>query len=257
MKNIALCFLLWPSLTYAGDQIQSWQELKAPKGYILSQDLAQKSCDHIWSKQIKAFKQANPKVQDPNLILVGQTLKVQSCEVPAVSSPTQNVTSLDDSDYGRGRWYLGVYTGLNFLSAKHEDTQKAGYNLGFKVGYEFYLPHEFAVGVAAGMFKNSIKTMGISALNRYQVDTNFFNIEAHLNKNISAKARVGMLVNLLAADDVSQEDVKLSHNLGAMMGLESLYELNHHLDLETNVQQRIDDLSRINFHWNIGLKYNF
>ena len=89
------------------------------------------------------------------------------------------------------------------------------------------------------------------------METDFINIEAHLNKNLSEKARVGFLLNLVGSEDVSLKENKESQKLGVYVGVESLYKLAPRLDLETNLQQRLDDLSRLNMMVNLGLRFNF
>lgn len=263
--KLFLALLVLSSSAFAADrsdEIQSWQEVVAPKGYILSNDLYyEKMCSKIWTKQISEFKTKNPHIKDPNLILINEKIVVQNCKIEELKKNTFFPTAQeieDNEEYQVLIPYVGVYVGGNYLSGKSGDTEKTGYSLGMKLGYDFALiPDFFYLGLAVGYLENTSTTSEDSSLGKYEIKTKLFNIEAHVNRQVSEKVRAGFLLNLIAGDDVSLSDSNESRNVGVLIGAESLYKLSKSFDLETNVQHRLDDLSRINLMLNLGLRYQF
>lgn len=258
MKSLLLALII-PQLALAGqrsDQIQSWVEIKAPKGYILSVDLHhEKMCSKIWTKQIKEFKKQNPHIKDPNVILVNQTIKVQDCRVQ-VQEVSQKV--LEESKpvaIEKPQWFVGVFGGVSVLGSRSDDSAKTGHNLGVKIGQKIKLDDK-KLSIAAGYLYNQSKTKDNSAF-EYEVTTDMLLLEASLLSTISKKLELGPKLMMVAGKDVSFTEQQESRALGLYVGAEALYKVSEKVDLEFNLQQRLDDLSRVNALGNVGLRLSF
>lgn len=251
MKYLLSLLLSLPYIAIAEEF--KWESLEVNKGYILSLDLEEKECVNIWSKRIPEFKKQNPHIKDPDLLSIGKIISVQNCKPSPVltSSPILE-------DYQIFFPYVSVYTGASFLSETSADTKKLGYNMGVKLGYDLKLFGDYLrVGLAAGYLQVNSKTVGESTKGIYEVKSHLYNIEAHVNREVSDKSHVGGLVNLVMGEDVSLKESTDGPKVGAYVGVENLYKLSKKLEMETNLQHRLDDLSRFNFLFNLGLKYNF
>lgn len=114
-------------------EIKKWEELKAPKGFILSNSLFyERNCNQIWTKQVPLFHQRNPHVEDPDVIKPGQLITVQTCkdtpeEVPVVAAKVEvkkeevkESPKVEEKDFEPifGP-YVHIYGG--FLSEKKEE----------------------------------------------------------------------------------------------------------------------------------------
>lgn len=74
---------------------------------------------------------------------------------------------------------------------------------------------------------------------------------------MSEKMKLGPKALILAGKDVSFKESNSNQALSAYIGADGLYKLSRNIDLEMNLQQRLDDLSRINILGNIGLRVSF
>lgn len=90
LTTILVTALVLPaSLAHANSpEILRWEELVAPKGFILSLYLVNEmGCSQIWTKQLPAFQARNLKVEDPDVIAPGEHIIVQRCKDKAVTVP--------------------------------------------------------------------------------------------------------------------------------------------------------------------------
>lgn len=260
MKKILLAFLI-PNFVWAGQhssEIQKWTEFTPQKGYILSVDLHQeKMCSKIWTKQLSEFKRRNPHIKDPNMILVNQTILVQDCrvQIQEVSAPVLEQTKQVVNE--KPKWFMGVFTGMSGVGSKSDDTSKSGYNLGVKVGQKFSVDNKKA-SLALGYLYNKVKTRDDNdSLGVYEVATDMLTLEGSLLYKMNQKFELGPKLMLVAGKDISLMEKEENRALGAYVGAEGLYQLSEKLDLELTLQQRLDDLSRVNAMGNIGLRLSF
>lgn len=259
-KLFILC--LAPSLLWANERgvdIQKWVEVTPPKGYVLSLDLHhEKMCANIWSKQIKEFSKMNPHIKNPDLILVNQKIQVQDCrieekEVQAVAEIKEEKPSKSKDD----SWFIGAYAGASLLGAKSGDTAKSGYTMGVKVGRSIELKNK-TLSLAGGYLYNQMETRDRdNNLGAYEITTKALTAEAALHYAMSEKLKLGPKALILAGKDVSFSESQASQNVSAYLGADGLYNLSRNLDLEMNIQQRVDDWSRVNILGNLGLRVSF
>jgi len=70
-----------PVLAERQKKIESWEEVKASKGFVLSKELYNmRNCSHIWSYQVGEFLKVNKHIKNPNKIEIGESFKLQSCK---------------------------------------------------------------------------------------------------------------------------------------------------------------------------------
>jgi hypothetical protein len=74
---------------------------------------------------------------------------------------------------------------------------------------------------------------------------------------VSEKWQLGPKAMIVASEDVSFKEVQEKRALGAYLGADALYALSKDLKLEFNIQQRVDNLSRVHLLGNIGLRLDF
>ena len=91
LSILIICPSVWAKEeTVRSENIFSWEEIVAPKGYILSNDLYyQRLCSKVWSKQVPAFQKKNPHVQDPDVIIPGEKITVQICHEVNTAPPLE------------------------------------------------------------------------------------------------------------------------------------------------------------------------
>ena len=252
MKYLLPLLLIIPAISSA--EALKWEEVRVKKGYVLSIDLDKKECKNIWTKRIPEFKLKNPLVKDPDFLSIDENILVQNCiKDPVIIEEFSNTIEDQQLIFP----YISVYTGSSYLSETPSDTKKIGYNLGIKLGYDLKLFGDYLrIGLAAGYLQVNSKTIGNSDKS-YEVKSHLYNIEAHINREVSEKSHVGGMINLVMGDDVSLRESSAGQKAGVYLGVENLYKLSSKIELETNLQHRLDELSRFNFLFNLGLKYNF
>jgi hypothetical protein len=260
MKKILLALLI-PNLVFAGqrsEEIQNWVEVTPQKGYILSVDLHnEKMCSKIWTKQVKEFKKQNPHIKDPNVILVNQKIKVQDCRVQIKEVEQPVLEQVKAEAVEKPEWFVGAFGGLSMLGSRSDDTAKNGHNLGIKIGKKFKVDDK-KISLAAGYLYNQSKTTdNNNSLGVYEVTTEMFLLEASLLSQMSEKFELGPKVMMVAGKDISLTEQQDSRAVGLYVGAEALYKLSKKVDLELNLQQRIDELSRVNALGNIGIRVSF
>jgi hypothetical protein len=263
MKKTLLTLLLIPHLVFAerSPEIKQWVEVNPEKGYILSVDLYQsKQCSQIWSKQIKEFKKHNPQIKDPNVILVHQKIKVQSCEVKKVEVAPEAldfvvIKEAPPADVQLD-WFFTVYGGASFLSNKSDDTGKTGYSLGAKVGRNFHLNSTDLVQVGIGFLHNRSSTANSNnILGEYVVHSELLTLDAAWIMKVSDSWKLGPIATMVISDDVSMNETNKSKSVGGYLGANALYGLSKSMDLDLNFQQSLED--RLNLLVNVGVKFNF
>lgn len=265
MKKIFLALLvpqlLWANSHQRSEDIQKWVDVNPEKGYILSVDLHyEKMCSKIWTKQLKEFKKMNPHIKDPNMILVHQKIKVQDCrmEIKEVEPEVaQEIIKKEEPQKPKPKWFIGAFGGGALIGGKSGDTSKSGYNLGIKIGQKIPMKNK-QLSLAVGYMFNEIETRDRNnSLGAYEVRTEMLTAEASLLSKISEKVELGPRLLMLAGKDVSFTEEQDGRQFGLYLGAESLYKLSDKWDIELNLQQKIDDLSRINMLGNIGLRLSF
>lgn len=252
MKYLLPLFLIIPTISSA--DTFKWEEVKVKKGYILSLDLDKKECKNIWSQRIPEFKLKNPLIKDPDVLFIDDNILVQNC-IPESEPIKESGINIEDQQLIFP--YLSLYTGGSYVSETSADTKKLGYTLGIKLGYDLKLFNDYLrIGLAAGYLQVNSKTVGDSDRS-YEVKSHLYNIEAHINREVSEKSHVGGMINLVMGEDISLRESAAGQKVGVYLGVENLYKLSSKIELETNLQHRLDELSRFNFLFNLGLKYNF
>lgn len=156
----------------------------------------------------------------------------------------------------RPKWFIGVFGGGSLVSGKDGDTAKSGYNLGAKIGVK--IPEKSAqLRIAAGYLYNDIKTQDDNnALGVYEVKTDMLTLEAAVLSSFG-KVELGPVLMMVAGKDISLKEQQKDQGVGLYGGVEGLYKLSPKWDLELNLQQRLDDLSRANVLGNLGVRFSF
>lgn len=262
MKKILIALAMVPNLVFAQaarhSEIQSWVEVVAQKGYILSVDLHyEKMCSKIWTQQLKDFKKMNPHIKDPNLILVNQKIKVQDCRVVVKEVEAPVMIEAKKEEIKKPEWFISAFAGASSLGGKDNDTAKTGYNFGVKAGRHFDVKNK-KLAVAIGYLQNNSKTNdGNNSLGVYEVRTDMITLDASLLSSLSDKWQLGPKALAVFSKDVSLKDNQNGEAAGLYVGGEALYKIKDKLKLSLDIQQRLDDLSRLNLMGNVGLKFDF
>jgi hypothetical protein len=260
-KNIILITTVLSQIAYAtspkSSEIQSWKEITVKKGYILSIDLEkEQQCSKIWTKQIKEFKKMNPKVKNPDIILVNQKIKVQSCVVQ-ISEQSENPVKPSEIIKRQPNWFASVFAGVSQLGEKTDDTAKRGYSIGAKIGKN--IPHKHNnLAISLGYLGNQSKTTDDNnKLGVYEITTHMITLQSAYLLSLSEKWSFGPELMAALGNDISMSDKNESSNLGLFAGLDLLYKVKKDTFIEFNIDQRMDDLSRTDVLANLGLKINF
>ena len=270
MKYLLLALVLTPGLVFADErfsEIQSFKETIPEKGYILSVDLHEKKmCSKIWTKQISEFKKNNPQIKNPDFILVHQKIKVQDCRrvklKPKVyalkkATPPLAYESKEKIEESRPSWFFGIFGGMSFLGGKSDDTAKNGYNVGYKLGKNFFIGDN-TLGLSVGYFRNFAETVkSNNPLGDYQTERSIFTLEMSSVQKLGSSFHLGPVFTVVAGKDISLREKEVNTRVGAYFGLASLFDLTKKFQLELNGEQRIDDTSRLNLLTNLGVRFNF
>lgn len=261
----SMYFFLSSSLAFAKQpDITGWDDVKAKKGDIVSIQIQKNDCSQIWSKQIKEFKKKNPHIKDPNKIKIGEKLSIQSCKKVSQKNeePVSIQKSHNDSEYESDSIHLNrfiaIYGGINSLNEDSGDSGKKGSQIGIKLGYELLLIDDKVISAAIGYSQHHMESNDSHGKSpEFAIDNKLINLELHYQKYLSRSWRLGGLLNLVSGKDVSFREKNSSQNVGLFGGVEALYSINKKWDIDVNIQQRIDELSRQHLMSNLGLKYNF
>lgn len=275
VKNLLIMLALVPGMVSASERssdITAIKEVIPEKGYMLSVDLFEsKKCSKIWTKQIDEFKKNNPEVKDPDFILVHKKIKVQTCrrvkfkkhnkrKIYALDAQTLEAQTLiyeqKEVVQDRPSWYFGVYGGASFLGGAIDDTPKNGFNIGFKFGKNFFIKDN-TVSLSVGYLRNYAETVGNSnPLGDYQTQRVIYLLDLTSVQKLSSNFRLGPTVTLAVGKDVSLKEREINKPVGAYFGLVSLLDLTKSTQLELNVEQKIDDVSRLSLLTNLGVRFN-
>lgn len=241
-------------------EIMEWKDVIPQKGYILSVDLAKdKECSQIWTKQIKEFLKMNPHIKNADLILVNQKIKVQSCKMKIEQSQAHDMEKHYESipKPELPSWFIGAFIGMNHLAEKNGDTSKKGKSMGLKLGKIKEINNKL-LSISLGALANSSQTIDDNdPLGVYEIKSVFATLETSLHFAISDRVYLGPQIMLMGGRDVSLSDKDKGHNVGAYIGASSLVDLSKYVRLELNLQQRLDEMSRLNLLGNIGLRLDF
>lgn len=263
-KNIILATTIFAQASFGSSKLNSdikeWKEITIKKGYILSIDLHQEQkCSKIWSKQIKEFKKMNPHIKNPDVLLVNQKIKVQSCkvEITEVSDKNEKKIQNDQLIENKPQWFFEAFAGVSSLGSTDTDTSKSGKSLGVKIGQNFlYKQNELSLSL--GYLRNDSKTKNDNdKLGVYEITTHLITFEGAFHIPLTQKWSFGPELMMATGNDVSMSDNNQSKNLGIFGGLDLLYKIKSGMSIKLNVDQRIDDLSRSNVLTNLGIKINF
>lgn len=156
--------------------IVKWEELTAPKGFILSNYLYHnQNCALIWERQLPAFQEKNPHVEDPDVIMPGTKIIVQSCkdstviaeeessEAP-INSAEQLSTELakEETIYKAGDPYIHLFAGFLTENEKYEQIDSA-YGIGVTGDLSNHIGYNIQLlgGKSVAFFQNEVmfKTM--------------------------------------------------------------------------------------------------
>lgn len=261
MKKIIKGFIFSSALIAqnVNAEVQKWVELIPQKGYILSLDLQnEKKCSNIWSKRIKEFLKENPHIKDANVILINQKIKVQDCRVEIVETEKAEEIKpiLVEQVEKKPEWYLKLFLGSSHVSEKDNDSKKYGQNIGFSIGNQSLLGDKKLL-VSVGILRNSSETMDKNdQLGVYRITSNFITAESSLLFPVQ-KIYAGPKVQILTGEDVSFKEKQDNQKVGLYLGGMISAPLHKNVDVEFDVQQRIDKLDRVNLMSNIGLRFNF
>lgn len=139
--------------------------------------------------------------------------------------------------------FVGVYSGV---SSVKEESSVEGTNLGLKMGMELLASSYSSVALALGFMKNQAQ---------YDLSSNLINLEVQAARFLTDKFRLGGIFSLVGGESKSlSSEEKL---LGLYGGLSGQYQVNSSWDVESNLQQRVDEIQHRNILLNLGLKYNF
>lgn len=264
MKKFLIALLLTLSIplhAQPSEDIKSWKEIIPNKGYVLSLDLQnEKHCLKIWSKQIYKFKEKNPHVKNPNKLSIKKKIWVQSCTedlTNITTDPEFKSLPREEKKEILNQWFLGLYAGYHGLGKGNNDTEKDGHNLGVKAGYSF-IGNNQTLSFSLGLLRNQLTTKDRqNDLGAYRVETNLITLETDWLFHMGSKFKMGPVLTLIAGEDVSFTEFNDKKTLGAFGGVDALFSLTKKMQLELNVQQRIDSWERFNMMGNLGLRFNF
>lgn len=239
------------------DEIEAWDELTAPKDYVLSNDLYyNRYCNKIWSKQIQAFRKKNPHIQDPDLISIGKQITVQRCKhfnpdlkvVEEIIKKEEKV-ALEEEKFD---WVLGAFGGYVFLSSKGVDLEQKGPFYGVKLGYNFFLSEKWIYTPMIGYLRQEVKSdledlkiegMIIQQVFAYDLGKGYF---------------LGPEVSFLTGKNISLLNRPEEESYKIMGGVNLRKQFSPHFSYEISVIQAVEDINvREHLMYTLGLKYNF
>lgn len=261
-KNIILTSTIFAQIAYGSStlnsNIQEWKEITVKKGYILSIDLhREQQCSKIWTKQIKEFKKMNPHIKNPDMILVNQKIKVQSCVVNISEVSKEEKINPAKLIKHKPQWFFEAFAGVSSLGSTDTDTSKKGHSLGFKFG-ENLLYKQNEISWAVGYLRNDARTKDDNdKLGVYEITSHLITLEGALHIPFTSKWSFGPELMMAMGNDVSMSDSNKSANFGIFGGLDLLYKIKKDVSIKLNADQRLDDMSRSNVLANLGIKINF
>jgi len=232
--------------------ITQWREERALKGYILSIDLKNKNCKNIWNDQIKAFKSKNPKIKNPNVIKINQSITVQSCveireekKEEVVQQPVKLVESKKDSSIS-----IALSGQSNSVEEKDNDSSKNGRGVKLEISQKID-----SIKASAGFLFNKTEWSknGINLSSERLFLTADF---AYLFKfsRLQLGPDLGLLFNSKNATFKDIEN-RSSEKVSPYLGLNLNYSLSEHFSIDSKILNKIE--SRQNTNLTIGLEYKF
>lgn len=240
------------------DEIEAWDEMTAPKDYVLSNDLYyNRYCNKIWSKQIQAFRKKNPHILDPDLISIGKQITVQRCKHfnPDLKVVEEIIKKEEEKtvakDY-RSEWVMGAFGGYISLGENKVDLEQKGSFYGLKLGYNFFLSEKWIYTPMIGYINQKVS----SSLGDIKVEGMI--IQQVFGYNLGSGYFLGPEVSFLTGKNVSLLNRNEEESYKIMGGLNLRKELSPRFSYELSVIQSIKDISvREHLMYSLGLKYNF
>ena len=274
MKKIVPILLLLSPLAFASEyQIE---KVVAPKGYILSKDLQAKECPNIWSKQIGLFMKNNSNVKNPNIISIGQELKVQNCQ--AHESEVVEKTELQEplavvevaakqhepqekKEESNFKFFvLGSY--VNQQTERQDgDSRKHSQGYKIEIGKYFDVGEEklkLSLGFSRINMTSHNKEIGV----KEKRGNGFLNLDGSYlfqlsNKKIQLGPHLGLVHQPYEKSSAMRDFENRSDDskLSAIAGGNLVYSLTDDWKIDLKMSNRIE--GRLNLWSSIGLEYNF
>lgn len=261
--SLIISNILLNSLAFAGErtvEIKKWEELNAPKGFILSNDLHfVKMCSKIWTFQIKEFKKQNPHVKDPNVISINQKIKVQDCRMEEVAKPTESPVIVSSpikeksvkSEESKNLFAI-ISAEYNSANSYDKDTKKDGYGLKIEAGKIFSIKHQEEIKASVGLLVNQTKS---SEKIDKMISVNITADGAYLFK-VSDKVKLGPNLGLLAGNKAEIKDRdKSPADIQAFMGVNGVFKLTDKFSIDAKVGNALEN--RLHLLTTVGLQFNF
>lgn len=241
-------------------EIQDWKTVKTKQGYILSNDLYYvQKCSPTWDIHVKEFKKENPHIKNPNVLSIGQIIKVQTCfKEEVVEVVKEEVKEVVQAPKEEKKSNI-----IMIVSAEHNKAAASGgkfesEGLGLKVEAVKYLKlqEDRLVKLSAGVLLNETKLNNNGTFNREDKNKQvaLTGDAAYLFK-VNDKLQIGPNLGLLVGQRVSFAQEEDSSNVAAFAGVNVGYKLSEKLALDVKVQNAIE--SRANVMSTLGLEFNF
>ncbi len=239
-------------------EIKEWKDVKAKKGYILSNDLYYvQKCSPTWDIHVKEFKKENPHIKDPNVLSIGQTFKVQTCfaqevvEVVKEEAPVAPAVVQEAKKEEKQSDFFALVSGqLNKSNDGNDNSASKGAGVKLEVGKYFPISEDRKVKVSAGVLFNKTSLDNTDEETKKVTGT----LDASYLFKVNEKLSVGPNVEIFTGPGF--HDVKnKADRLAGFAGVNLDYSLNKRFSLDLKVQNALE--SRLNLNTTFGLGINF
>lgn len=238
-------------------EIQDWKTVKTKQGYILSNDLYYvQKCSPTWDIHVKAFQKENPNVKNPNVLSIGQIIKVQTCfaeekvvqEVVKEEAPVQK----EEVKKEEKKEFFVLASG-QFNKSADGDGNKASQGAGIKLeaGKYFKLSEDRKIKASIGVLMNKTS---IDSSNEETKKTTTTADVSYLLK-VNEKMSIGPNLELMAGQGFKDHVNSRNDKLSGFGGVNLDYSLNDRLSLDLKVLNALE--GRLNLNTSFGLGINF